>query len=132
MMRQILYVSKSVKRADQVMLGDILLRSRTNNALDGVTGLLWSDGDRFAQVIEGDERAVGDAMDRIRADVRHYQIAVLHDRPIVERQFGDWSMELRGTGERADAYDYRMRRALDEASDAIRNVFASLITPAMA
>ena len=129
-MRQILYVSKSAGRADQATLAAILQQSRHNNALDGVTGLLWSDGDRFAQVLEGDERAVGEAMDRIRADDRHRDIAILHDRRIAERQFGQWSMELRGTGVEADAYDARLRRALDDASDAIRNVFVSLVSVA--
>lgn len=131
-MRQILYVSKSTALLGQSALDAILLRSRHNNALDGVTGLLWSDGERFVQVIEGDERAVGDAMDRIRADDRHQDIAVLRDRQIVERQFGDWTMALRRSGAAADQYDERIRRALAEASEADRTVFASLVEPVSA
>lgn len=131
-MRQILYVSKSVQRADQATLDTILQQSRHNNALDGLTGLLWTDGDRFAQVLEGDERAIGDVMGRIGADGRHHEMAVLQDRRIAERQFGDWSMGLRGSGAEADLYDARMRRALDATSDAIRNVFSSLVSPATA
>lgn len=131
-MRQILYVSKSVTPAALTPLADILQQSRNNNALDGVTGLLWSDGDRFAQVLEGDERAVAEAMTRIRADTRHHDVVVLHDREIEQRQFGSWSMELREAGAASDRFDARMRRVLDDASDAIRAVFASLISPSAA
>lgn len=126
-MRQVLYVSRSVVPAHETPLRDILEQSRHNNALDGVTGLLWSDGDRFAQVLEGDERAISDTIGRIRADPRHRDMVLLHDRLIHERQFGDWTMELRPGGVSVDDYDDRMRRALDDASDAIRNVFASLL-----
>lgn len=131
-MRQVLYVSRSATPARDTPLRDILEQSRHNNAIDGVTGLLWSDGDRFAQVIEGDERAIGDTMVRIRADPRHRELVVLHDRIVHERQFGDWTMELRAGGLSIDDYDNRMRRALDEASDAIRKVFASLVAPVAA
>lgn len=112
----------------------ILEKSRRNNGLDGITGLLWADGERFAQVLEGDEEAVGETMERIRADPRHCDITILHDRIVAERHFGDWSMDLRGPGmvARTDAYDNRMRSALDDASEAIRNVFASLIGRATA
>lgn len=128
-MRQIMYVSKSTAPADRLTLNAILQHSRHNNALDGITGLLWSDGERFAQIIEGDAQAIGETMERIRADSRHHDIVVLRDGPISERQFGDWSMQLRGNDEQADSYDKRMRRALDDASEAIRSVFASLIAP---
>lgn len=123
-MRQILYVSRSVVQASETELLGILEKSRRNNGLDGITGLLWADGDRFAQVIEGDDRAIGEAMDRIRADPRHHEITILHDRIIAKRQFGDWSMELRREPAVADAHDVRMRRALNDTSDAIRNVFS--------
>lgn len=131
-MRQILYVSRNLVGSDEPALLSILERSRRNNGLDGITGLLWADRERFAQVLEGDDQAVGETMDRIRADPRHADIAILHDRQVETRQFGDWSMELRGEGAAADSYDARMRRALDETSDAIRSVFASLVTPATA
>ena len=126
-MRQILYVSRAAERADQATLDAIIQRSRHNNALDGVTGLLWTDGDRFVQVIEGDDRAVGEAIERISADPRRRDVEVLHDRSIVQREFGDWSMELRVADAPSDGYDARMLRALEDASAAVRELFASLI-----
>lgn len=129
-MRQIFYVSESTVPHDQAALDAILTRSRHNNALDGVTGLLWSDGARFAQVIEGDERAIEDAMGRILADPRHHRIEVLHDRPVTERQFGSWSMDLRDARTAPDTFDERLRRLFADASDRIRETFGGLIAPA--
>ena len=128
-MRQILYVSKSVTPSAHTPLSAILEQSRHNNALDGITGLLWSDGERFAQVIEGDNGAIAALMERLRADPRHREFTILQDRLVETRQFGGWSMELRAPSVANDAYDARMRKVLDDASDAIRSVFASLIAP---
>lgn len=128
-MRQLLYVSLSTTPAEATPLGEILHQSLHNNALDGITGLLWSDGKRFAQVIEGDDRAIEDAMERIRADPRHCEIVVVRDRTIEEREFGDWTMEVRMPGRSEDIHDERMRRALLGSSDAIRQIFMSLLAP---
>ena len=128
-MRQLLYVSTATVPAGEAELAVIVQQSRTNNALDGITGLLWSDGKRFAQVIEGDERAIEDAMLRIAADPRHRDILILHDATVATRQFGSWSMELRMPGSNADGHDLRMRHALEGSSGAIRDGFASLIAP---
>jgi hypothetical protein len=54
--------------------------------------MLWTDGENFVQVIEGDPDHVGQTMDRIRADRRHTDIKVILDRSVLSRQFGDWSM----------------------------------------
>ena len=129
-MRQVLYVSQSARPHDQAALDAIVTRSRINNALDGVTGLLWSDGRRFAQVIEGDDNAIADVMKRIRLDPRHRAIEVLHDHSIADRQFGTWSMELRTAAAPADQFDERLRRMLAEASDTIRRTFAGLVASA--
>lgn len=128
-MRQIFYLSKSTDEVDQVMLDSILHRSRHNNALDGVTGMLWVDGDRFAQVLEGDDRAVDDAMARISADDRHRDIVLLHNRTIFERQFGSWHMQVRCSGAADDAYQTRLRETLAQAPAEVRNAFAGLIAP---
>ena len=58
--------------------------------------MMWSDEQNFAQVIEGDPAMVGRTMDRICADLRHTDITVLLDRPVLSRQFGGWSMRHAG------------------------------------
>lgn len=126
-MRQIFYVSKAATPGDTGMLDTIVHQSRHNNALDGVTGLLWSDGSRFAQVIEGDERAIEDVLGRILADPRHHSIDILHDRPVMERQFGSWSMDLRSADAEPDRFDERLRRLFSDASEAVRTTFGGLV-----
>jgi hypothetical protein len=52
-MRQIVYVSLSSVPDDGADISAILNQSRHNNAIDGITGLLWSDGKSYLQAIEG-------------------------------------------------------------------------------
>lgn len=125
-MRQLLYVSSSVagQNAD---LPAILHQSRRKNAAVGITGLLYTDGTRFLQVLEGAENSVGPTFDRIRADPRHRAVVVLSDRTIEAREFGDWSMGHRAKNEAADVFDEKMRRALGDASPSVQGTFLGLI-----
>ena len=129
MLRQLLYVSRAASPDTTVPLDPIYESSRHGNALDGVSGLLFSDGKRFVQVLEGSEEAVGATMERIRADARHDHIVVLHDAPVPVREFGDWSMADRRRGERAQEFDERLRHLLRRASPAIRDAFLDLLAP---
>lgn len=126
-MRQVFYVSKATQAGQIDVLDTIVHQSRHNNALDGVTGLLWSDGTRFAQVIEGDERAIADVLARILADPRHHAVEIVHDRPVVDRQFGSWSMDLRSADAEPDGFDDRLRRLFGDASAAVRTTFGGLV-----
>lgn len=123
-MRQILYVSDDCAPGDQRILEAILQQSRHNNALDGVTGILWNDGKRFAQVLEGDERAIDDVLHRILADTRHRSIEIVHDRPIAERQFGSWLMDWRTPDNPPDEFDERLRHMLAGTPATVRDAFA--------
>ncbi len=127
-MRQILYVSRSTVADGTADLDAILERSRHNNALDGVTGLLWSDGARFLQVFEGPEDSVTATFDRIMNDPRHERIEVLRDRTIDAREFGTWTMARRNRWDAADAFDTRMRRDLSRAAPAICAAFLDLVS----
>ena len=68
--------------------------AREANALNGVTGLLIFNGTHFLQIIEGSEPAIDELVDRLRLDPRHHHLQVRDERPIAERQFPGWSMEL--------------------------------------
>jgi hypothetical protein len=91
-MRRIIYTSRPLTKADLAELDAIVAESIARNTKAGITGMLWSDGANFAQVIEGDYDEVGATMDRIRADPRHTDIEVVLDRAVVSRQFGNWAM----------------------------------------
>jgi Sensors of blue-light using FAD len=125
-MRQLLYISSAV-RGTAVDMAAIVGQSIRNNRRVGVTGLLWGDGKRFLQVLEGEDAAVQTTFDRIAADPRHRGIVVLHDRTIAAREFGEWSMVARGPLDSADALDARMQVVLAGASPAVRGTFEGLI-----
>ena len=127
-MRQILYVSVGTAPDGKADLVGILEQSRHNNAIDGVTGLLWSDGTHFMQVIEGPATSIDATFGRIVLDSRHRDIETLLDRPIEAREFGTWSMVLKRAGDPNDAYDAKMQRLLSNASTGISEQFRRLIT----
>ncbi|VVT13429.1 Sensors of blue-light using FAD [Sphingomonas sp. EC-HK361] len=126
-MRQLLYISSSHPRGAAADIAAILGQSQRNNCAAGVTGLLWTDGVRFLQVLEGEADAVAATYARIAADPRHTAIVVLADRTVAAREFGDWSMARRGPGDTADGFDARMQAALGAASPAVRGTFMGLI-----
>ena len=127
MLRQILYVSSSSLADKKIDVDRIFESSRHNNSLDGVTGLLLSDGWRFVQVLEGSPDGVEATMERIRRDPRHVGVTVLHDGPVEAREFGGWSMADRRRGERTDEFDARLERMLRRASPAVRDAFVDLV-----
>lgn len=131
-MRQILYVSHSTAVAGAVDLDAIVERSRHNNALEGISGLLWSDGRRFLQVLEGPEDSVAATFDRIMDDMRHDGIEVLHDRTIHAREFGGWTMACRNRWDTTDVFDAKMRRALSRTAPEIRDAFLDLVASGVA
>lgn len=126
-LQQLLYVSTSNPDGAKIDVPRLVEQSRHNNAIDGVTGLLWSDGKRFLQVLEGPEDSVTSTFSRIQADTRHHDIAVLHHHEIEARQFGSWTMAQRQAGDGADTFDARMRRLLEGASGEVRDAFLGLI-----
>lgn len=70
----------------------ILRSARTNNPLDGLTGVLIFNGSAFMQVLEGAENAVDEMARRLEGDPRHFNMHVREQRLISERAFPDWSM----------------------------------------
>lgn len=125
-MRQILYVSSKAPQ-QEVSVGNILMVSRRNNDAAGVTGLLYTDGVRFLQVLEGDRATVTTTFERIKADPRHHAVVVLSDREVSDREFGKWAMAHRLATDSADTLDDKLARILQNASDNIRHTFLGLV-----
>jgi hypothetical protein len=125
--RQLLYVSSRPPSVPEVSVGNILMISRRNNDAAGVTGLLYTDGTRFLQVLEGDEEPVAATFARIKADPRHHAVVILSDRTITTREFGSWSMAYRLPTDEADTFDGKVARLLAGASDSVRATFTGLI-----
>lgn len=100
----------------------LLHHARHANAIDGISGLLWSDGSTFVQTLEGPPDSVADTFARIGADVRHHEVEVLTDEPTRERCFGTWYMAGSGlTGLPSDPSS--LIRALRNAPEAVRRCY---------
>ncbi len=67
-MRQLIYVSSVPQQGPPPEPEAILAASQRNNARDGLTGLLYADGRRFLQVLEGEASAVAATIARIERD----------------------------------------------------------------
>jgi hypothetical protein len=123
-MLQLVYISSVAPSAD---LGSILAVSRVNNRRDGITGLLYSDGVRFLQALEGPADAVETAYGRIKQDPRHHALVILSRRTVAAREFGAWAMAERRVGEEADGFCQRIDRLLANTAPNVRATFDSFI-----
>jgi hypothetical protein len=121
-MRQLVYIS-SVRRQATVDAATILSASRRNNARARVTGLLFFDGKRFLQALEGEEGAVDDTFARIQRDDRHHALVVLSSRTVDTREFGEWAMAYGAPGEDQAAALAQVTRLVADADPAVRATF---------
>lgn len=70
----------------------ILLAARTNNPLQGLSGLLIFNGTAFLQILEGVEPAIDELVEKLKRDKRHSNMSIRDERPIDRRSFPDWAM----------------------------------------
>lgn len=124
-MLQLVYISTARGAVSAAELQRILLASRRNNARDGITGLLFFDGMRFLQALEGEPERVGEAFARIQADPRHRAVVILSRREIEEREFGPWAMASRVSLEGDSAMLERVAALVAEASPTVQATFTS-------
>jgi len=94
-MIQISYISKATKAMSQDDLEEILRTSRENNARLGITGMLLYGNKTFVQILEGEEKAVNELIEKIKRDSRHADFQVLKKKTIDRREYADWSMEFK-------------------------------------
>ncbi len=123
MMRQIIYASRTHGQIAADLAPAILRQSRVHNGIDGITGLLCARGDEFMQVLEGPKESVALTLGRIMVDARHYAIELLGDRPMADRDFGDWTMDYRDLGQSQDQVDERLRVLLAGVPDEVASRF---------
>lgn len=123
-MLQIIYVSTANPAVGAVDPAPILAASRELNLRDSITGLLYSDGKRFLQVIEGPPAETEACMDRIRRDRRHRALVQLVHRSVGGRSFGNWSMAHYLPGSDADTFVERVDALVADAPPNIRATFA--------
>lgn len=122
MMLQLTYISTMV---GEPAVTPILAVSRRNNERDGVTGLLYADGRRFLQALEGEDDAVERTFARIGQDPRHRALVILSRRTIETREFGPWAMAQRAPGGDATAFISRLDALVANAAPAVKATFDS-------
>jgi len=91
-MIRVTYVSHISEPLSSQQLLALLLQCRTNNAAQGITGMLIYGNGTFLQTLEGDEDVIDPLMEEISKDGRHEDIRLLTRRPIESRQYADWNM----------------------------------------
>lgn len=123
-MLQLIYVS-SANQGVPIDAAAILATSRRNNGRDDITGMLYSDGTRFLQALEGPADKVEAAFARIKQDARHRAIVVLSEREIDAREFGAWEMAHRTPGSDAESFIARIGELSANASPNVRATFDS-------
>lgn len=96
-MYYLIYVSRSVIPPTQESLLKILDESVANNEKLNVTGILVNVGDRFIQMLEGEQQVVDKLYQEIRLDDRHTGVRLLFTgfHQGNERFFNNWSMAFK-------------------------------------
>lgn len=92
MLVRFLYASRVNQPLPASHLDQILVQSRRNNPLKGITGLLCFTSGLFVQVIEGGRDEVSELFATIVRDDRHQDVRLLTYEEIAERRFGSWTM----------------------------------------
>lgn len=89
-----IYASAASHPFSMEEIEELLEKSRRNNAVVNVTGMLLYEDGSFFQVLEGEAQSVEKIYRKVCADERHQRVSKLIYEPIEERHFGDWSMGL--------------------------------------
>lgn len=126
-MLQLIYVSSKTPSAAALDLDELVTVSQLRNRRDQITGLLYSDGKRFLQVVEGPTNAIEGLLGRLGKDGRHRAIITLSRREIDRREFGDWAMAMMLDGEDNLSFATRIRALCQHADPRVLGTFLGLI-----
>lgn len=88
---RILYVSKA-ENISRIQLDEIVNKSRINNLLEGISGLLICKEGYFMQLLEGRKETVEKLFQKISKDSRHMNVEIVAEGETEERMFSRWSM----------------------------------------
>lgn len=93
------YTSVSTEKWTDDQLKQMLAKSRAQNQLLQITGMLLYLDPYFIQVLEGEEQTVSSLFEKIRQDSRHRKVSLIYKKSIPERLFSDWTMGFNILGE---------------------------------
>ena len=96
---QIIYISRSTFEATEINnkiepnIARILSKSRVNNRINGLVGVLYFGDGVFFQCLEGEEGAVNTLLTKLEADTRHKDLKVIAKKYVDSLSFQDWAMK---------------------------------------
>lgn len=91
----IIYVSSARQLFSDAALETLLLKARSANAANAISGLLLYQDGNFMQLLEGPKVAVSELYAAIRQDPRHHDVVTLIEETGLPREFSAWSMAYR-------------------------------------
>lgn len=86
------YASRTSANVDEAELKAILSKAQKNNALMGITGMLFFNKQYFLQSIEGPRTYINQLLMKLMADNRHYDLQILESIDIETRIWPQWAM----------------------------------------
>ena len=92
-MYRLYYMSSARPGLEKAEVNRIVAAAALKNALLKITGAIGYDGERFAQILEGDKDDVTSLMNKIRADNRHTGIVIMAEKPVDRRIYDGWGMK---------------------------------------
>lgn len=87
-----MYISRRINPDYDQELQDILDKSRKNNAVSRISGLLLVSGEYFLQVLEGRVTGVSKTLEKVYRDPRHTDIRLVLFHEVSALLFTKWSM----------------------------------------
>lgn len=94
-LHHLIYQSTATQPFSDDDLRSLLAEARKHNTTHDVSGILLYHDGQFLQVLEGTEGMLRQLYEKIRRDPRHTHVVKLADAPLVQRNFGTWSMAFR-------------------------------------
>ncbi|WP_437187639.1 BLUF domain-containing protein [Planctomicrobium sp. SH668] len=91
-MIQLVYTSIARAPLSGVELSRLLLKSRANNEISGVSGLLLLRSEGFLHLLDGEESDVEQTFTRIAADPLHCGIQIVRRAYVPAATFPEWSL----------------------------------------
>jgi class 3 adenylate cyclase len=93
-MKRITYMSRFAANLSAADVEQIGSHAAAKNKKAGVTGVLFSLGSMFFQIIEGNGEQIDDLFELMRQDPRHLGVVCLKSESnVIQRLFPDWSMK---------------------------------------
>ncbi len=92
LLTRLTYASRAAAHLNESDFKLILQQAQENNSRAGITGMLFFNKQYFLQTIEGPRSLLGNLLNKLVADNRHYDLQILESIDINQRIWPSWSM----------------------------------------